>query len=206
MVTTIPPAHECRLIQPRCFKENLTSDCTLAADCTDIFIEAPRGDLGKRRACYSDYRGGQTFKTLIAMLPSGAITYCSSFYGGKTSDKDICSSSGFYQQLTAGHRLAVDKGFLIEKELPQGVSLAMPSFRKKGSQFTNTQFYKSKIISRARSHVERINERIKNYSILRLLSHHYRSIATDILVVVCHLVNMQSSIMNETSDLLAKLN
>ena len=204
-VTTVPGPADCRIIQPSAFKHSLTNLITLCVDCTDFKIVCPRKNLSVGRTCYSEYRGGYTLKALIAILPSGAIAFCSDLFGGRISDKEICKQSGFFKQLTHGHVLAVDKGFKIREDVPAGVDIAIPSFKVKGEQFTTQQAIRSRTISSARSHVERVNERIKNYAITCNMHYTMRSVASRLLRVVCCLVNFESCIISENNEALEKL-
>ena len=138
-VTSIPNPEDCRLIQPTDFRHPLTNKITLCIDCTDFRIDCPRQSLAVGRSCYSEYRGGYTLKALIAIMPFGAISFCSELFGGRISDKDICKKSGFFSKLGPGHVLAVDKGFKIREDVPKGVDIAIPSFKVKGKQFTVQQ-------------------------------------------------------------------
>lgn len=62
----------------------------------------------------------------------------------------------------------VDRGFTIEEDLPCGVKLVIPSFKGASrQQNTANELSKSKVISRARVHVERCMRRIKSFNILR---------------------------------------
>ena len=81
----------------------------------------------------------------------------------------------------------------------------MPSFRVKGHQFTPQQALRSRVISSARSHVERVNARIKKYKIFELIHYSYRGIASTMLTVVCSLVNMQNSIIAKNNGPLKKI-
>ena len=197
LVQTIPPPDVCRIIQPRCYKNNLTKDCTMSVDCTDIKINNVRSNFSKLYATRSNYRNIQSLKCLIAILPSNCICFCSSLFPGRISDREICVQSGFLDQLSPGHKLAVDKGFLVEDLLPLGVSLCMPSFKQTGQQFTHSQVFRSMAISSARTHVERVNERIKNFKILTDFPFHYLDIASDIMIVICGIVNMTSPLQAE---------
>ena len=147
----------------------------------------------------------QSLKCIIAVLPSNCITFCSSFFPGRISDKQICVASGFIQKLQAGHKLAVDKGFLIHDILPEGVTLCMPAFKHADDQFTHQQVFRSLVVASARTHVERANERLKNFKILNDFPYWYLDIASDILIVICGLVNMTSPLQAENIRPLSEL-
>ena len=197
LVQGIPPADVCKIIMPKCYQNNLTKDCTMSVDCTDIRINNIRSDFSKIYATRSNYRNCQSLKCLIAILPSNCICFCSSLFPGRISDREICVQSGFLEKLSPGHKLAVDKGFLIEDILPPYISLCMPSFKQTGQQFTHPQVFRSMAISSARTHVERVNERIKNFRILGDFPYHYLDIASDVMLVICGIVNLTSPLQAE---------
>ena len=60
-----------------------------------------------------------------------------------------------------------DRGFTIHDLLAEkGATLEIPPFREGRKQFTKEETIRSKLLSRARIHVERFNERIKKYRII----------------------------------------
>lgn len=184
-------------VQANCFQKPLTNKVTTIIDCTDIRITNHRDDFVKNKSFYSEYRGGQTMKALIGMSPACVITFASSFFPGHTSDKAIVEESGFLNILHPGDTILADKGFkmfeLLQK-LP-GVSLALPAF-KTDDHLAPHQIIRSKELSSGRSNIERLNERIKNFLIMGHLHHHYHDIASDALIVICALVNLQNPIFS----------
>ena len=61
----------------------------------------------------------------------------------------------------------VDRGFTIEEDvLRKGGQLVIPPFLGKKSKFSKEETAETKLIARARIHIERFNERIKNFKIL----------------------------------------
>ena len=79
---------------PAQFKEHYPHTCCII-DCTEIFYEAAT-DLNIQSSTYSHYKHHNTFKGLVAISPSGAVTFISRLYGGATSDKEITRASGLY--------------------------------------------------------------------------------------------------------------
>ena len=68
-------------------------------------------------------------KFLVGITPYGKISFMSKAYGGRVSDKEITSKSGFYEKLEYGDLVLADRGFLIEEELAaNGAALAIPPF------------------------------------------------------------------------------
>ena len=82
------------------------------------------------------------------------------------------------EQLVPGDLILADKRFTIHKLLPHGVHLNIPPFLISKSQYTSSEVQLCRKIARSRIHVERANERIKNYEILRHIPHQLRYIST----------------------------
>ena len=70
-------------------------------DCSEVYVERPKS-LHNQAATWSDYKKYNTLKFLIAISPSGYVTFLSNCYGGRTSDQHICKDSSFYSLLEAG--------------------------------------------------------------------------------------------------------
>ena len=64
------------------------SRCVAVIDCFEVFTERA-SDLKAKAQSYSNYKHHQTVKFLIALCPSGAISFISQGWGGRTSDKHL---------------------------------------------------------------------------------------------------------------------
>ena len=62
-------------------------------DATEIFIQKPRNPSAQQLT-FSNYKNHNTFKTPIAISPSGAITFVSDLFGGNISDKELTAQCG----------------------------------------------------------------------------------------------------------------
>lgn len=63
---------------------------------------------------FSSYKNHVTFKALVGIAPSGAVTFISQLYTGSISDREIVTRSGFLdQQFIEGDSVMADKGFTI---------------------------------------------------------------------------------------------
>lgn len=49
-------------------------------------------------------------------MSSGAIIFISNLWGGKTSDRNITMHSGFLDNVSPGHEIMADRGFLTSKD------------------------------------------------------------------------------------------
>ena len=103
-------------------------------------------------------------------------------------------------QFQAGDLLLADKGFTIYDQVPLGVNLNIPPFLSGKSQFTPEEAKLCQKIACARIHVERANERIKNFEILRHISAKYRPVSSKLFQVCCALTNIQDPLIKEIAD------
>ena len=114
----------------------------------------------------SNYKNNNTFKGLIGISPSGAITFVSSLFSGSISDKELTRQSGILALPEKGDSIMADRGFDIEADLiPLGFKLNIPPFLKGKTQLSEKEMVENRRIASVRIHVERAMERIKNYHI-----------------------------------------
>ena len=136
-------------------------------DCFEITIERPDA-LRARAQTYSQYKSRNTAKVLLGVSPSGAVTFVSKTWGGRASDKLITNNSGVLEKLQRGDSLLVDRGFLIREEcLVRGINLISPAFTKGKKQLPRREVEMSRLISRARIHIERVINKCRDYRILK---------------------------------------
>lgn len=175
---------------PKTFKRHYRKSRVII-DCSEVFIQRP-SNLDARAKTWSNYKHHNTLKFLVGITPYGAISFLSKCWGGRVSDKELTQKSGFYDNLEYDDLVLADRGFLISEELSlHGASLAIPPFAKGKKQFSQKEVECARRLSRARIHVERAIERIKNFRILKhvlpisLIKH-----ADDILVICGALTNL----------------
>ena len=80
---------------------------------------------------FSHYKHRITYKGLVRISPSGAITFISEPYDGSTSDVEIVKRCGILnkERWNKDDDVMADRGFTIKKQLePLGVTLNVPSF------------------------------------------------------------------------------
>ncbi|KAK3924803.1 Protein ALP1-like [Frankliniella fusca] len=169
------------------------SNCRIVIDCTEVTTACPES-MYKSNKMFSQYKKRITLKGLVGVAPNGTITHVSSLYPGSTSDKAIFADCGIIEQLEAGDSILADKGFLISSLLPDGVELNIPPF-KDVQQFTSAQVARHISIAKARIHVERANERIKNFLILNYIPEYYVSFSSLIFQVCCALTCFQTALI-----------
>ena len=66
---------------------------------------------------FSSHKNDNTYKALIGISPSGAITFVSKLFPGSISDKQLTCKSGILDLLEPGNSVMADKGFDIEEYL-----------------------------------------------------------------------------------------
>ncbi len=197
MAVGIPSQLKCKGSMPKSFDEFVSA--RVAMDATEVTQDIP-SDLNKQAWAYSNYKSRHTVKALTCVAPNGAIVYCSELYPGSTSDVNIVKHSRILSQFQPGDLILADKGFTIFDQLPAGVSLNIPPFLTNKSHFTKEEAEACRKIARSRIHVERANERIKNYDILKHISAKYRGISTKIFQLCNSFVNLQAPLLKEIAD------
>ena len=189
----LPSLRKAKSSLPECFRP--FQNCRIVLDCTEVQIAIP-GLMANQCSTFSHYKQRNTFKALVGVAPNGSIIFASELFPGSVSDKEIVRHSGVLETLKPGDMVMADKGFLIRDLLPAGVSLNLPPFLET-PQFTPVQARQTVTIARARIHVERAIQRIKQYHILSFIPHQYRTCATEIFQLCTCLVNLESPLLKE---------
>ncbi|KAK5650066.1 hypothetical protein RI129_001095 [Pyrocoelia pectoralis] len=193
-VIRFPDKDEIRHNIPICFSN--FKNTRIVLDCTEISIQASKC-LNCRIRTYSYYKGKHTCKFLIGVAPSGLITYVSDAYGGRTSDKAIFNCQNLIAKLEPLDAIMVDKGFLIEQECADNlITLIRPPFLKKNQQLSKKEAERTAEIARARVHVERSIQRIKNFRVFKnTIPWSLLPEVENIFIVAVGLTNLDSPIL-----------
>lgn len=188
-----PTCHEMREHISPAFKK--FKNLRVIVDCTEFFVQMPQNFV-KQGNLFSSYKHHHTYKVLIGLSPTGAISYISEGFEGGKSDKEVFLQCGIMEYLDRGDSVMADRGFTIKSELSViGVDLNMPPFLMGRDRLTPQEEIKTKRIAKARIHVERVIERIKTYKLLkRTLPHSLGPLFNQIVYVVGCLVNFQKPI------------
>lgn len=105
------------------------NDTRVVIDCIEVPIETPKS-LRSGILTYSHYNSGDTVKVLLAITPSGMISFVSKLYGGKASDNCITERSDILSQCWPHvDAVMVDTGFTVDKICSElGLKLYHPPF------------------------------------------------------------------------------
>lgn len=182
---------------PKCF-EGFES-VRVVLDCTEIFIQHP-ANLCCQVLTYSHYKGGNTFKVMTGVSPSGNITYVSKPYGGRVTDSTIFQQSSLIKLLEPGDGVMVDRGFLIDEVCEKNEwKCIRPPFLREKKQFTKEESLLTAKIATARVHIERSNQRIKTFKVLgSVLPSTLMPLIEDIFIVICGTINMSAPILSDS--------
>ena len=152
---------------PKIFKETYPlTRCII--DCSELFIERSLS-FQARAKTYSNYKKHNTAKFLIGISPTGTISFVSSMWGGRVSDKVLTQKSGFLDLVEPGDTILADRGFNVSEDLRlHGAKLEIPAFTRGKSQLSQKDVELSQRLARVRIHVERVIGLLKNkYTILQ---------------------------------------
>ena len=151
---------------PDCFRPHYTKAVCII-DCSEVFIQQPTCYTARTQT-YSNYKSHNTIKFLVAISPTGAVTFISKCWDGRVSDRFLTANSGLLRHLKHGDLVIADRGFDIADDLALvGATLAIPPFTKGKPQLSQREVEFSRGLSSLRIHVERAIGRIKNYRILQ---------------------------------------
>jgi hypothetical protein len=136
-------------------------------DCSELFIETPK-DPKLQAVTWSDYKHHNTAKFLVACAPNSMITFISSIYGGRASDKSITNDSCFLDLCDEHDVVMADKGFNIRDEcISRHIVLEIPPGKKGEAQMTIANVQKTKMIAKLRILIEQVIRRMKTFRILK---------------------------------------
>ena len=173
---------------PESFKQ-MYSSTRVVMDCTEIFIEMP-SSFRSQSVTYSSYKHHNTPKALIGISPSGAVSFVSDLYAGRSIDKQITNDCGILDLLEAGDSVMADKGFEIAGDLPQGVILKIPQFLGGKDHLSIEEETEIRRRASVRIHVERAIARIKNFKVLSTIFPVFMAAAINkVWIICCYLSN-----------------
>ena len=139
-----------------CFRDTYPNTGVII-DCTELFCQKP-SSLTIQSSLFSHYKHHITYKGLVGISPSEAITFVSELYDGPTSDVEIAKGCGILNKklCSKDDDVMADRRFTIKKQLePLGVTLNIPSFLAEKGQLSQEEVTESQTIDAVRIHVER---------------------------------------------------
>ena len=149
-----------RKTMPTSFKDSF-SNVRVIIDCTEMKVQTP-SSLVLHSEFYSSYKSATTFKGLVGITPSGAVSFISKLHTGSISDREIVKRCGILNLLEDGDGVMADKGFTIEDLLtPLNCSLNIPPFLSEKVQSSKEDVERTQKIAKLRIHVERAIHRVK---------------------------------------------
>lgn len=180
---------------PNSFQQFSNTRCII--DCSELFVEKPFRPIAQR-ITWSNYKHSNTFKFLVGIMPTGAITFISKLYSGSISDQAILDQSNFVDKVEEGDDIMADRGFNIRHLLlPKKATLNIPAFSH-GKNLSSKAIKKSRKIASVRIHVERAIRRMKIFKILNgIIPLKLRYLLNQILKIVVVLCNLQGRLVKD---------
>ena len=122
------------------------------------------------------------------------VCFVSDLYEGDIDDVQLFNKCGILKHINPGDVVMGDRGFTVQHLLnPLHAQLKIPSFLKGRANLTAAEEIETRKIAKARIHVERFNERLKQFRLIgRKIPLSLAPIATQMVVVASGLVNFQS--------------
>ena len=185
---------------PETFKTTYPSTRCII-DCTEIFYQRA-SSLSSQSAMHSNYKHYVTYKGLLGIAPSGAITFISELYEGSISEKEIIKRSGMLNKnlWDDNDSIMADRGFTIQNKLaPFNVELNIPSFLGGRAQLTEAEFKESQTIASVRIHVEAAITRIKKFKDLNHIPLTLHGSVNQIWTVSCISCNFLPPLIQKNS-------
>ena len=130
------------------------------------------------------------------MTPNGGACFVSDLFEGDIDDIHIFRDCGIMKYLEPYDVVLADRGFTVRELLnPLQVELRIPSCLKGRCSLSAAEELETRRIAKARIHVERFNERLKQFRIIRKkIPLTLAPLATQMVVVAASLVNFQNTL------------
>ena len=162
-----PTREQVNKTMPQSFKDSYPKTRVII-DCTELYCEAATS-LELKGNMYSDYKGRETYKSLVGVTPSGSVSFVSQLYYGSLSDREIVERSDLLdpKMFDDGGEIMADKGFNIRDLTDKiGVKLNLPIFLGSRPQFEATETVINQRIASNRIHVERFINKVKKFRLI----------------------------------------
>lgn len=165
-------------------------------DCFEISIQKSSNPIHQSFS-WSQYKGCNTIKFLIGCTPDGLISFLSSGFGGRITDKMIVEEATFLDLVEDGAQIMADRGFkhLEDQLTARNAQLVRPPSVSSATKSSKKEVKEAKRIASLRIHIERVISRIREFRILQPHARiHLQLIKyVDLIVqIVCGLINIQN--------------
>nr|XP_049692068.1 uncharacterized protein LOC126053600 isoform X2 [Helicoverpa armigera] len=168
-------------------------------DCFEIEIKKPMKAI-RQALSWSDYKKANTtttLKYLISSTPDGMINFISRGYSGKISDVTLVENCKFLENMEPGVSILADRSFknLQNLFLQKGIEL-LPSVGSE-SKLTKTETCTTKEVASLRMHMERVNRRLREFSLFKphcVIDTNLYKVIDECVIIACALVNIQDII------------
>ena len=133
--------------------------------CLELFIQKPKVP-SSQKITWSNYKHWNTAKLLVAITPTGDVSFIPPLRTGSISDKEIVRQSGLLDLLEEGDAVMADKGFVIWDLLTfKKIRLVSPAYCRGPCLSVKGTTHSCRVAS-LRTHVERNILRLKQFRIL----------------------------------------
>ena len=130
----------------------------------------------------------------MSSTPAGLITFVSRGYGGRVSDSDIVRDSGFLDVAPEGCSVLADRGFKCLGS--HGIDFIVPPTKPKNRLFSADEVQRTRQIACLRIHIERVIERLREFSILKnRVNTNLLTVLDQVVIVAAALTNLQTSLI-----------
>ena len=191
---------------PMDFRQAFGCKVVVILDCFEVFIKRP-SNLFARAQTWSNYKHHNTVKFLIGISPQGLVSFISTAWGGRASDKRITEESGVFKNLLPDDIVLAERGFDINESVGfYCATLKIPAFTKGKSQLSAIEVEETRKVASVRIHVERVIGLVRRkYQILQSRAMPIEHMAVKegdalavidkIAVICCALSNLSESVV-----------
>ena len=197
-----PSREQVKKYMPLSFRKHYPNTRAII-DCTEFFLQRPRSPTAQA-ATYSSYKSKNTAKCLLAISPSGNITFVSKLYGGNVSDRYITEHSGFLEFVEEGDDIMADRRFTIRDLVTsKKATLNIPPFTRKCSwgkrkRLNVNEIKQTRNIAKLRIHVERAIQRLKLFRLIgNIIPWSLKPVTNQMIKVSAFLCNLMPTLVRK---------